>query len=119
MKSDVLIVDRGRGPQISTSRITVQDIVPYLQAGCPDEEIMRWLPTLNKEEVAVFRDYYRAHQQACDEKERAVREYREEQIRLQRLRFPESQETSEERFQRLRKLLDERSQQVSHKSVLR
>ena len=28
------IVDRGRGLQLSTSRVTVQDLVPYFQEGC-------------------------------------------------------------------------------------
>ncbi len=31
MKKTIEIVDRGRGPQLSTSRITVQDLVPYFQ----------------------------------------------------------------------------------------
>jgi uncharacterized protein (DUF433 family) len=108
MKTNELIVDLGRGPQLSTSRITVQDVVPYWQAGCDDEEIIQWLPTLTRGELAILKDYYLAHQEKCDQKERAVQAFREEQIRLQRLRFPESQESSLERFQRLRKLLHER-----------
>ena len=39
MKKDIRIVDRGRGLQLSTSRITVQDLVPYFQDGCSYEEI--------------------------------------------------------------------------------
>jgi hypothetical protein len=35
------IVDRGRGPQLSTSRVTVQDLVPYFQDACSHEEISR------------------------------------------------------------------------------
>lgn len=31
MNTDVTIIDDGRGPQLSTSRITVQDVVPYLR----------------------------------------------------------------------------------------
>src|SRR5947209_1064229 len=54
----VTIVDRGRGPQLSTSRITVQDLVPYFQDGCPAEEIIRWIPVLTAEEVAVVERYY-------------------------------------------------------------
>jgi hypothetical protein len=30
---EIAIVDRGRGLQLSTSRITVQDLVPYFQRG--------------------------------------------------------------------------------------
>ena len=40
MSNDVQIVDRGRGPQLSTSRITVQDLVPYLQQELTREEIL-------------------------------------------------------------------------------
>ena len=29
MKRDIQIIDRGRGLQLSTSRVTVQDLVPY------------------------------------------------------------------------------------------
>lgn len=31
MNTDIQIVDRGRGLQLSTSRVTVQDLVPYFQ----------------------------------------------------------------------------------------
>ena len=41
MSAEITIVERGRGPQLSTSRITVQDIVPYVQDGEPDDEIPR------------------------------------------------------------------------------
>ncbi len=34
MNVPISIIDRGRGPQLSTSGITVQDLVPYLQLGC-------------------------------------------------------------------------------------
>ena len=39
MSQAVEIVDRGRGPQLSTSRITVQDLLPYLQNGHSREDI--------------------------------------------------------------------------------
>ena len=41
----IAIVDHGRGLQLSTSRVTVQDLVPYFQEGCSNEEIIRWIPT--------------------------------------------------------------------------
>src|ERR1700682_574556 len=67
------IVDRGRGLQLSTSRVTVQDLVPYFQEGCSDEEIIRWIPTLTGEEIAVVRRYYRDHQEELDEEDRLIR----------------------------------------------
>src|SRR5437870_4448055 len=67
------IVDHGRGPQLSTSRVTVQDLVPYLQEGCSDAEIIRWVPTLTAEEIGVVRRYYRDNQAALDEEDRQIR----------------------------------------------
>ena len=37
------IVDRGRGPHLATSRITVLDLVPYFQKGRSCEDIIRWM----------------------------------------------------------------------------
>jgi uncharacterized protein (DUF433 family) len=68
------IVDRGRGPQLSTSRVTVQDLVPYFQEGCSHAEIIRWIPTLTTEEIAVVERYYRDHQEQLDEEDRVIRE---------------------------------------------
>ena len=102
------IVDRGRGPQLSTSRITVLDLVPYFQAACPFEEILRWLPTLSMDELVVAQKYYIEHREALDEKDRQVRQYRDEQIQLQRERFPEMYESSQNRIERMKRLLEAR-----------
>jgi hypothetical protein len=53
MSSAIQIVNRGRGLQLSTSRVTVQDLVPYFQEGCSYDEIIRWIPTLTHDEIAV------------------------------------------------------------------
>ena len=75
MKSpEIAIVDRGRGLQLSTSRVTVQDLVPYFQEGCSHEEIKRWIPSLSSEEIAVVERYYREHQKELDEEDRLIRE---------------------------------------------
>lgn len=111
MSQAITLVDRGRGLQLSTSRITVQDLVPYFQEGCTHEEIMRWIPCLTHEEIALVERYYHEHRQELDEEDRQIREYRDEQIRLQRLRFPEFDETPEETRARLRKLLEKRRQE--------
>jgi uncharacterized protein (DUF433 family) len=74
MTTDTIqIVDRGRGAQLSTSRVTVQDLVPYFQQGCSEEEIIRWIPTLTAAEIAVAERYYRDHRQALDEEDRLIR----------------------------------------------
>ena len=105
MSQPITIVDRGRGLQLSTCRITVQDLVPYFQRGDSDDEIIRWIPVLTAEEIAVVRRYYVDHRAALDEQDRRIRERREERIRLQRLRFPEPEGTIEERRARLREKL--------------
>ena len=105
----VEIVDRGRGPQLSTSRITVQDLVPYFQTKCSPEEILRWLPTLTRQEIAVVESYYHEHQGDLDEEDKRIRAYVAEQIRLQRQRFPE--EPSEVRLARMKETLRRRQQE--------
>ena len=73
------IVDRGRGLQLSTSRVTVQDLIPYFQEGCSHDEILGWIPTLTTEEIEVVERYYRAHQRELDEEDRMIRERGKEQ----------------------------------------
>jgi hypothetical protein len=102
MSTTIEIVDRGRGLQLSTSRITVQDLVPYFQRGESYEEIMRWIPVLTREEIAVVDRYYQAHQRELDEEDRCIRARTEERVRQQRLQFPEPEGTPEERLARLR-----------------
>ena len=74
MKTEMQLVDRGRGLQLSTSRVTVQDLVPYFQEGCSHDEIVRWIPTLTHEEIAFVERYYREHQEELDEEDRLIRE---------------------------------------------
>lgn len=104
----ITIVDVGRGPQLSTSRITVQDLVPYFQEGCTYAEIIRWIPTLSADEIAVVERYYREHQTALDEEDKQIRAHVAEQVQLQRLRFPE--ESREARFSRMKETLRQRQE---------
>jgi hypothetical protein len=114
MSTDITIVDRGRGHQLSTCRITVLDLVRYFQKGSSPEEIMRWIPTLSRDEIAVAERFYLHHKQEFDERDRRARERREEQIRLQRSRFPEQNGTSEERLARLQQLLEKKRQEKNN-----
>ena len=59
MQKEITLIDRGRGLQLSTSRITVHDLVPYFQNRCSYDEITRWLPSLTHEEIAIVERYYR------------------------------------------------------------
>jgi len=110
MTREITIVDRGRGHQLSTCRITVLDLVPYFQRRDSYDEIIRWIPNLCHEEIAVVEQFYRDHKDEFDEKSRLADEWREEQIRQQRLKFPEMNGTTEERIARLRGHLEKRRQ---------
>jgi uncharacterized protein (DUF433 family) len=107
---EITLVDRGRGLQLSTSRITVMDLVQYFRDDWSHEEIMQWIPSLTHEEIAVVEAYYRGHKEELDEEDRKITEYREEQARLQAIRFPIPDETREEKLARFRKLLQARQE---------
>jgi uncharacterized protein (DUF433 family) len=73
MSKKIEIVDRGRGPQLSTSRITVQDVVPCLQRNCTPEEIMELIPVLTLEEIQVIQQYVRDNYDEVMEQDRRIR----------------------------------------------
>ena len=81
MENPITLVDRGRALQLSTSRITVHDLVPNFQAGCSHSEIMGWLPSLSPEEIRIVEHDDRQHKDEPDEHERRVQVYRAEPIR--------------------------------------
>lgn len=110
MIAEITLIDKGRGLQLSTSRITVADLVPYFKDNCTYDEIIRWIPSLTPDEIAVVEAYYRAHKEELDEEDRELIEYREEQARLQAIRFPIPDETREEKLARFRKLLKARQE---------
>ena len=74
MSKTIEIVDRGRGPQLSTSRITVQDVVPSLQRNCTPQEIIELIPVLTLEEIQVIQQYVRDHYEEVEEQDRRIRE---------------------------------------------
>jgi hypothetical protein len=94
---EVEIVERGRGPQLSTSRITVQDLVPYFQRHASNAEIREIIPILTDEEIGVIERYVREHHDAVMEQDRRIRERAEA-----RRKPPELEEA--ERRERLKRL---------------
>jgi uncharacterized protein (DUF433 family) len=70
----IKIVDRGRGPQLSSCRITVQDVVPYLQQNYSVQQIREIMPVLTEEEIGVLAEYVREHHDAVMEQDRRIRE---------------------------------------------
>ena len=87
------------------------DLVQYLKQSWAYDDIIQCIPSLTPEEIAVVDAYYRQHKDELDEKDRRVQEYREEQLRIQRERFPMPEETKDERMARFRKLLEKRQQE--------
>jgi hypothetical protein len=69
------IVDRGRGPQLSTTRITVLDIFYYLHRGYDFDFIHQAMPSLTREEFDVVNDYVKAHYDELVEKDRKADEF--------------------------------------------
>jgi hypothetical protein len=113
MPNQITLVDRGRGLQLSTSRVTVMDLVPYFRAACPAEEIRRWIPSLTDEEITAVAAYYHEHKGELDEADDRERAYREEQVRKQRQHTPELNGTPEQKLDRLRGLLRKHHPEVS------
>ena len=74
MGTAIQIIDRGRGPQLSTSRITVQDLVPYFQRQCSVEQIQEIMPVLTREEIRAVECYIEEHRQAVLKQDRRIRE---------------------------------------------
>jgi uncharacterized protein (DUF433 family) len=97
MKSDRFIHDRGRGPEIKGTRITVYSIVDYMIEGWPCERIADFL-RLHPEEVQAAMDYVREHTLEV------LREYVKILERCERGNPPELQaklDASHEQFQQL------------------
>ncbi len=60
MLKPVEIIDRGRGPELATKRITVYDIIPYLEAGDRPNLIAVTL-RMSTEQVLALMDYIEKH----------------------------------------------------------
>lgn len=98
-----MIIDRGRGPEIAGTRITVYDIMDFLKYGCEADDIARDL-WIEVEKVRAAIDYIRSHQEESD------REYGRIMERLNRPNPPEVErgraKTREELQQRVRARLE-------------
>lgn len=73
MQREITIVNRGRGPQLSTSRITVQDILPYFQLNYSCDQIREVMPSLSVGEIQVVERYFNEHREELLEADRRIR----------------------------------------------
>ncbi len=65
------IHDRGRGPEIEGTRITVYDVMDYYLDGWPAGRIANWL-TQREDDIQVAIDYIEAHRAEVDEEYRKI-----------------------------------------------
>lgn len=57
----IQIIDSGRGPQLSSRRVTVQDLLPFYRDRAPNDEIRRWIPSLTDDEIELLKTYIDEH----------------------------------------------------------
>ena len=114
MKTETVpIVDRGRGPQLPTSRITVLDVFYYLHRGYGFDFIHGAMPSLTREEFAAVVAYVKDHHDELAEQDRRAEEFHQRGMEAQRARggiFAESDEnlTTEERVARLKEKMKQK-----------
>jgi uncharacterized protein (DUF433 family) len=102
----ITIVDLGRGPQISTSRLTVLDVFYYLHRGHDFDFIRRALPRLSRAEFDAVVEYVGRHREELVEADRRAEEFIRRGVAEQKAKglLPEIDETvpAEERAARLK-----------------
>jgi uncharacterized protein (DUF433 family) len=114
MKTETIeIVDRGRGPQLSTTRITVMDVFYWLHRGYEFDAIHEEMPFLTREEFDVVATYVNAHREELVEKDRRVEELIQQRIAAQHARGgiftpPDESLPLEQRIARLREKMFQR-----------
>jgi uncharacterized protein (DUF433 family) len=109
MSSQIAIVERGRGPQLSTSRITVMDVFYYLHRGHDFDFIHEVMPSLTRPEFDAIASYVAQHQTELVEKDQRAELYQQrckDELRARGL-YQEDDETLtlEVRLDRLRALM--------------
>jgi uncharacterized protein (DUF433 family) len=91
---EIKIRDRGRGPELARIRITVYDLIPYLEAGETPAYIADVL-SLSTEEVLALMQYIEDH------KEEVMAVHRQIEERIARGNPPEVEARREERHAKL------------------
>jgi len=68
----ITIIDIGRGPQLSSRRLTIQDLLPFFKRGSSNPEISRWYPQVEPFEIELLRQYYLDHVEELLKLEREI-----------------------------------------------
>ena len=56
------IIDRGRGPELASTRITVYDILEYLAGGMSEDDVLRDFKSLAREDVRAALEFAAARE---------------------------------------------------------
>ena len=121
MPAIVQIVDRGRGPQLSTSRITVLDVFYYLHRGHDFAFIHQAMPSLTRDEFDVIAPYVQEHHDELVEADRRAEEFQRRGMEAQRARggiFAES-DAKLSTAERVARLKDKMTQRLGEKNGAR
>ena len=114
MNTEVLqIVDLGRGPQLSATRITVLDVFYYLHRGYGFDEISSAMPSLSREEFDLVVEYVAEHHAELIDLDRRAEQFHARGRAEQRNKggvFADVDVTvtAEQRLAHLRNLLDQK-----------
>jgi hypothetical protein len=84
MTQSITVEDRGRGPQLSTSRITVLDVFYYVHRGHDFDAVHEAMPTLSRAEFDVVMEYVVTHRDELVERDRLAVESIRREIAEQR-----------------------------------
>jgi hypothetical protein len=82
----VQIVERGRGPQLATSRITVLDVFYYLHRGYEFDFIQRAMPSLSRAEFDAIIAYIKDHHDELTEKDQQAEDFHRRGMEAQHAR---------------------------------
>ncbi len=114
MKAESIeIVDRGRGPQLSTSRITVLDVFYYLHRGYDFDVIHEIMPIVTRAEFDLVVEYANSHREELVEKDRRDVEFHRRGMEAQYAKggiyaASEENSTTEQRVARLKEKLKQK-----------
>lgn len=97
---EVQIINRGRGPELSTIRITVYDIIPYMQRGYDSAGIAEAFG-ISLAEVEALQCYIEEHREEVMEENRKIEE------RIARGNPPEIEEKRKQSHAKLLALCEE------------
>lgn len=96
------IIDRGRGPQLEGTRITVFAIMEYLEGGGSVGQIATAMPSLSLEQIEYAIAYIEEH------RDELLPDYYQIMTRIARGNPPEVRKKMEESHQRFLKMVEER-----------